>query len=205
MLESNTRQHIHDHSDQEIASDRQKATPMSDNGGLDDLDYKIVRCLQDNPRASYATIARIVEASEPTAKRRVKTLIESGVITPVMFPDITMLGFNTSAWVGINADQSKLADIAEVLAGFAETTMVCTTLGRYDIIVFTAQPSLEKLSAWLAEEVSTIPGVRNTEAFVATKVHKVLRSWRLSVDETHRASRPSPTVSRTAGQRKAKT
>lgn len=156
---------------------------MRDHNELDALDYKIVRCLQDNPRASYAEIARLVDSSEATAQRRVKSLIESGVMSPVMFPDITMLGFNTSAWVGIKADQRMLPEIAQALTELPETTMVCTTLGRFDIIVFVAQPSLDKLSDWLANKVVTLPGVHNSESFVATKVHKVLRSWRLSIEE----------------------
>lgn len=155
---------------------------MTERRELDELDFKIVRCLQDNPRSSYAAIARMIETSEPTAKRRVKALIDSGVITPVMFPDIFMLGFNTSAWIGINVDPSRLTEIAETLSSFPETTMVCTTLGRHDIVVFVAQPSLEKLSQWLAEKVSPLPGVRSSETFIATKVLKVLRSWRLPLD-----------------------
>lgn len=149
---------------------------------LDALDYKIVRYMQEFPRASYATLAREFEFSEPTAKRRLMALVNAGVIKPVMFPSLERLGFTSSAWIGINVDQQRMIEIAEALTALPETTMVCTTLGEFDIVAFVAQPSLEKLSRWINEQVATIEGVRNTQTFVATKIYKVVTGWRLGSD-----------------------
>lgn len=148
---------------------------------LDDIDFKLVRYLQEHPRASYARLAREFEFSEPTAKRRLMALIGAGVIKPVMFPSLEKLGFTSSAWIGINVDQRKMGEIAEKLTALPETTMVCTTLGEFDVIAFVAQPSLEKLSRWVTESVATIEGVKNTQTFVATKIYKVVTGWRVGV------------------------
>ena len=44
---------------------------------VDATDFRLIRCLQENPRASYATIARITGLSETTVRRRVDALIQS--------------------------------------------------------------------------------------------------------------------------------
>lgn len=147
---------------------------------LDDLDYWLVRYLQDHPRATYATIARETEASESTIKRRVESLIERGVVTPAMLPDIYQLGYDTSAFVGLSVDLNHLDQIAATLAGFEETTMVAETMGRYDLIIFVAGSSIQNLRELVSGKIAAIPGVLDTETFVTPGLHKSVREWRLT-------------------------
>jgi Lrp/AsnC family transcriptional regulator for asnA, asnC and gidA len=150
---------------------------------LDNLDCWLVRYLQDNPRATYATIARETDASESTIKRRVEALIERGVVTPAMLPDIFQLGYETSAFVGLSVDLSQLDVIAAELARLPETTMVAETMGRYDLIVFVAESSIQSLRHLVSGKIAAIPGIRETETFVTPALHKSVREWRLAVTD----------------------
>lgn len=150
---------------------------------LDDLDRWLVRYLQDHPRASYATIARETEASESTIKRRVEALIERGIVTPSMIPDIYQLGYETSAFVGLSVDLGQLDSIAGELARLPETTMVAETMGRYDLMIFIAASSIKSLRQLVSVNIAAIPGVRETETFVTPNLHKTVREWRLAVSD----------------------
>jgi Lrp/AsnC family transcriptional regulator for asnA, asnC and gidA len=154
---------------------------MSQN--LDNLDRWLVRYLQDNPRATYVTIARETDVSESTIKRRVEALIERNVLVPAMLPDIFQLGYATSAFVGLSVDLKQLDVIASELASLPETAMVAETMGRYDLIVFVAESSIQSLRLLVSSKIAAISGVRATETFVTPALHKTARDWRLTITD----------------------
>lgn len=150
---------------------------------VDLLDLRLIRCLQENPRASYATIARITGVSETTVRRRVEALIEDAVLTPAMLPDLHWLGYRTSAMIGVKTELGQMEKIAEQIRDFPEVTFVGLATGRYDILFFVAQPSLEALTRFMVDRIAPIPGIRETETFVTPRVMKVLGDWRVPIDE----------------------
>ena len=149
---------------------------------VDLTNLKILRLLQDDPRASYAEIARQLGIGETTAKRRVETMIELGVVAPAMIPEIYKLGFDAPAFAGILVDLEDIDRIAEELCRLPETTMVASTMGRFDIMIFIAVRSVDELHAFITTRVSTIPGIRSVETFIAPRLYKQRHDWRLSVD-----------------------
>lgn len=149
---------------------------------IDNLDRKLIRCLQDHPRAAYATIARETGVSETTVKRRVESLINAGTITPAMIPDIYRLGYRTSAFVGLTVDLVELDAIAEQLTAFPEIVLVAPTMGRFDLMIFIAESSLDDLTRLISRQVAAIPGVRSTETLVTPRIFKAIYNWRLPED-----------------------
>src|SRR5690606_10470918 len=99
---------------------------------INDLDRFLIRCLQDNPRASYATIARMTDVSETTVKRRIEALMEGGVITTAVFPNPRLLGYQVQASIGINADLTEVESIALEIRDFPEVAFAALAIGRYD-------------------------------------------------------------------------
>ncbi len=150
---------------------------------IDEVDRRLIRCMLDNPRASYAELARATGVAETTARRRVEALIAQKVITPAVIPDVRQLGFSAMAIVGINVDLNYLYEAAETIRGFKEVTSLHLTMGRYDLMATVAEASLEDLSRFLVEKVAPLPGIRDTESFVSTRALKILRDWRLPPDD----------------------
>ncbi len=74
---------------------------------MDELDRKLITKLQQDGRASNALLGRQVEVSEGTVRRRLKRLIQDGMIRVVAVPDPKRLGYATEALVGIYADPAK--------------------------------------------------------------------------------------------------
>lgn len=156
---------------------------------VDDLDLRLIRCLQEDPRASYAKIAREVNVSETTVRRRVEGLLASRAITLAMLPDLYTLGYRASAMVGVKADLARVMMIAEEIRSFPEVTMVALILGRYDILFFVAERSLDDLTRFMTEQIAPIAGIRSTETLVAPRVLKVLGDWRVPTGGASRDDR----------------
>ena len=139
---------------------------------MDELDRKIIQILQGNGRASNARIARDVGVSEGTVRRRLKTLIQDGIIKVVALPDPEVLGYDTEALVGIQVDPDKIDEVASVLVELKESSWVSVTTGSFDIFCWVTLPTSEELGNFLKAVVGTIPGVRRTETFVSLSVRK---------------------------------
>lgn len=139
---------------------------------MDELDRKIIQILQENGRASNASIARDVGVSEGTVRRRLQSLLQDGIIKVVALPDPEVLGYNTEALVGIQVDPDKIDEVARQLAALRESSWVSVTTGSFDIFSWVTLPSSEDLGNFLKSEVGTISGVRRTETFVSLMVRK---------------------------------
>jgi Lrp/AsnC family transcriptional regulator for asnA, asnC and gidA len=139
---------------------------------MDELDRSVIRILQKDGRASNAQIAREVGVSEGTVRRRLKRLIQNGVIRVIALPDPEALGYDTEALVGIQVDPDKIDSVAVELAALQEATWVSVTTGSFDLFSWVTLPSSEELGNFLKSRVGTISGVRRTETFVSLSVRK---------------------------------
>jgi Lrp/AsnC family transcriptional regulator for asnA, asnC and gidA len=159
---------------------------------VDEVDRRLIRCLLDSPRASYADLARSTGIGETTARRRVEALISSGIITPAVIPDVRRLGFRALALVGVNVDLNHLYEVAETIRDFEEVTSLHLTMGRYDLMMTITAPNLEDLTRFLVEKVAPLPGIRDTESHVSSRALKLLRDWRLPAEEGPMAAQDEP-------------
>lgn len=150
---------------------------------VDKLDHLLIHCLQDNPRASYATIARLTNASETTVKRRVEALIESGVITTAVYPNPKKLGYHVQAQVGISTEPHRTEEIAEILQTFPEVAFIALALGRFDLQIYVVVPSMDQLTRFIVERLSAVPGVVGTETTMTPRIYKNFASWRVPIDD----------------------
>lgn len=104
---------------------------------MNTLDQRIVSCLVENARSSYAEIGKVVGLSAPAVKRRVDRLLDIGVLrgfTAVVDPDA--LGWGTEAFVEVHC-QGNIAP-ARILARIEplpEVVAAYTVSGAADAIV----------------------------------------------------------------------
>ena len=154
---------------------------------LDALDLRLIRCLQDNPRAPYSTIARLTGVSETTVKRRVDDLIANRVIQPAMIANMYRLGYRTRAWLCLKVDLDRMMKIAEELSSLPEATGVTIASGRFNVTAFIVTKSLDELTRFLAERVAPIEGIRDFEVMVVPRVLKIFNDWRVPDELVHEA------------------
>ena len=133
---------------------------------MDELDTKIIAMLQDDGRASNAGIARDAGVSEGTVRRRLKRLIDEEYIRVVAMLDPKKMGFAAEALVGVQADPSRIDQVADDIAELKDVSWVAVTTGSYAIFVWVTLASPETLEIFLRAKIGMISGVRRTETFV---------------------------------------
>ena len=149
---------------------------------IDRVDLRLIRYLQDHPRASYSMVARETGVSETTVRRRVEQLTESRVITHAVIPNIYRLGYRTRATIALKVELGRMVEIAETIRAMPEVAFVSLTTGRWDLTFFVVLPSLDALMHFMIERISPIPGIRESETLVTPRVLKVFADWRVPVD-----------------------
>ena len=145
---------------------------MKEDVVVDDLDNQIVEILKKDGRASNAHIARALGVSEGTVRRRLRMLIEGGVIHVNVSLDTVKMGLTTEAIIGLEVDPDKMDPVCASLADFDEIGYVTLTTGAMDVFAWGRFSSTESLGLFLRSKVGKIPGVRRTETYMCISVRK---------------------------------
>jgi Lrp/AsnC family transcriptional regulator for asnA, asnC and gidA len=128
---------------------------------LDETDAKIIEMLEEDGRKSFTEMAEKLEVSESAIRKRVSTLLSTGVIKKFTVKvDHVKLGLRTVAIVGIDVESDKMLDIAQLLCDFKEVKCVATSSGDHMIMLEVWTKNGKELNKLISDRVSTIEGVR---------------------------------------------
>jgi DNA-binding Lrp family transcriptional regulator len=142
-----------------------KEEKMSNN--IDSLDDQIIRILQSNSRKSFVEIADEIRLSESAVRRRVKNLIDSGIIK--RFTIELEAGKKTSAITLISV--SSTADTSVVSSNLMKLNgveIIYEITGQYDIAVIIVAPTIAEINEYI-DEVRKIEGVSDTNTVIILK------------------------------------
>ena len=145
---------------------------MKEDVVVDNLDGQIVQILKKDGRASNAHIARALGVSEGTVRRRLKMLINGGVVHVNVSLDPAKMGLTTEVIIGLEVDPDKMDPVCASLAAFDEIGYVTLTTGAVDVFAWGRFSSTESLGLFLRSKVGKIAGVRRTETYMCISVRK---------------------------------
>jgi Lrp/AsnC family transcriptional regulator, regulator for asnA, asnC and gidA len=134
---------------------------------IDSLDDQIIRILQSNSRKSFVEIADEIRLSESAVRRRVKNLIDSGIIK--RFTIELEAGKKTSAITLISV--SSTADTSVVSSNLMKLNgveIIYEITGQYDIAVIIVAPTIAEINEYI-DEVRKIEGVSDTNTVIILK------------------------------------
>ena len=137
---------------------------------LDSIDEKIIRILQFDSRKSFVEIGSEIALSESAVRRRIKNLIDSGIIkrftiemgTTDKASAITLISLNSTA--DTNVVSSKLMKINGV-------EVIYEITGQYDIAAIIAAATITEIN-------NSIDDVRKTEGVSDTNTVIILKTIR---------------------------
>jgi Lrp/AsnC family transcriptional regulator for asnA, asnC and gidA len=144
---------------------------------LEDLDRKILIWLWRDARTSNRKIARAVGVSEGTVRTRIKRMKDENIIRISSVTHIAAVRRSVFAFIGIEADGSRLRAIAKELCALPEIRFVGVMLGRYSILTMAQVGTAIQLTDLLTETIASIPGVRHTESWQGLQVVKHDYRW----------------------------
>lgn len=131
---------------------------------IDSIDEKIISILKDDSRKPYNEIAELVGLSESAVRRRVKNLIERGIIK--RFTVELGLSNKTSAITLVSVKPSvDTAKVSEVLKSLRGVEVVYEITGQYDIAAIVSADSITEINKCI-DEVRRIDGVDDTNTVI---------------------------------------
>jgi Lrp/AsnC family transcriptional regulator for asnA, asnC and gidA len=147
--------------------------------GFDAVDRSIIALLQENGRMSNSAIARILDLSEPTVRRRITRLVESEQLRVLAVPSPQAAGLTLSAVLSLSCELKQLDQIARALVACRELRYVSYTTGPYDLVCEGFFYSQQHLLDFLTNQIASIPGITRTDTSVVLKTAKFSYEWEL--------------------------
>ena len=139
---------------------------------MDSLDKNLIELLARDARQSSEALAKQLNVSPATIRRRINKLIQSGVVRIVAVGDPNKIGFPLAAVICFDVAHEKLDSVMEMLANRREVRWVSSSTGRFDIIALARFHSTDELSDFMQKEMAHVEGLRNSETFVCLHVKK---------------------------------
>ena len=144
---------------------------------LDRLDRDIIAHLQYDGRMPFTDIAAQLEISEGSVRRRVKRMVDDGILQIVGIVEPQYLDWETAAMVGITVQQGQIEAIAQQIAQFPEVTYLFMASGGYDLFVEVYCRDRAHFASFLSNDLQKVSGIERTETFMILKMYKLSYRW----------------------------
>jgi DNA-binding Lrp family transcriptional regulator len=138
----------------------------------DSIDKGLVRLLGQDGRQNSEALAKQLNISSATVRRRLRNLIKDGALRFIGIVDPAKFGFPVAVMITLDVAHDKLQSAMEKLSNYPETRWVSTTTGRFDIITLARFSSNDSLSKFMVNELSQLEGVKDIETFICLDVKK---------------------------------
>jgi Lrp/AsnC family transcriptional regulator for asnA, asnC and gidA len=165
-----------------MSSAQGEAAPVRDRAEghtIDELDRAIIRILQKNGRTNNTDIARDLDVTETTIRKRIAQLLEDDMINVVAVPTPKAVGSSTSAIIGLSVALHAIHQVSAQLRKCPEVRYVGMSAGRHDIMVEVFASDQEHLLEFLTDRLGSMDGITDVETSVILKVVKFSYEWEI--------------------------
>jgi DNA-binding Lrp family transcriptional regulator len=136
---------------------------------MDETDREIIKILKNDGRATYSDVGEKIGLSEGAVRKRIKALIDSGIIR--RFTVKVGLTEGAEAITLLSVSPSfPTSDVSKTLKKLPNVETVYEITGQYDIAVIISGLNIAEVDECL-EKIRRLDGVVNTNTMI------ILRSW----------------------------
>jgi Lrp/AsnC family transcriptional regulator for asnA, asnC and gidA len=146
---------------------------------LDATERGMVELLQQDGRMTVTQLAKELHVTEVTARRKLKRLINDGVMRVVATVDPFDVGYETPVIIGLKVAMGYLDRVAERLSELPQVRYVGASTGRVDLIIEVVVRTNLELAEFLMNQISGIEGVLDSETNLIVHIYK--QSWHWAV------------------------
>ncbi len=146
---------------------------------VDELDRKIIKMLQADGRLSNTVIARALEITETTVRKRIAHLLDERLMSIVAVPTPEASGMNLSAILGVSVELTAIHEVANTIRSYREVRYVGMSAGRYDLMVEAFFADQEHLLEFVTDKLGCLSGITNLETSIILKVVKFSYEWEI--------------------------
>jgi Lrp/AsnC family transcriptional regulator, regulator for asnA, asnC and gidA len=139
---------------------------------LDPIDMKIMAALEKDAHQNSTTLAKSLNISAATIRRRIKDLLNNNIIHIQAFPNLR-IGNTIASIIALKVDGNALNRIADYLAGMHEVRQVLLTTGSFDMGIWVWFDSIEAFSEFLNNVLNPLEGVQKKLILIQTEIKKM--------------------------------
>jgi Lrp/AsnC family transcriptional regulator for asnA, asnC and gidA len=144
---------------------------------VDRTDRAIINHLQYDGRMSFTDIAAELSISEGAVRRRVKRLVQDGVLQIVGIAEPQFLGWNAAGMIGVAVQAGRVDAVANQIAQFPEVSYLFMASGGFDLFAEVYCKDMDHFVSFLNQKLQKVPGVQRTETFMILKMYKLSYRW----------------------------
>ena len=141
---------------------------------IDALDEQIIKLLEQDARQSHRALAKHLNVSPITIRRRINSLLEKKVVEVKLITNPMRLGYTIVVVIALDVNLENVDMVAQVLSDKDNVEWVSIVTGRFDIIALARFKSMEDFYTFNKNNLSEISGIKDSETFVCTKVTKAI-------------------------------
>ena len=136
---------------------------------MKNIDDKILHELIINPQAPFSAIAKKLNISQNTVKKKYEKMIEDKIILRSSITiDLLKIGYQGRARFTIRTEQKNLT--IEALKKIPNIIVVAETFGDYDVIAIAAIKDYTNMIS-IANEIKQIPSISQTDVSLEKTSH----------------------------------
>lgn len=135
----------------------------------DAVDRQLVKALRDDGRASIDALAELVSLSDTSTRRRVDTLLRTGILRLDVDIDLNLLGVPVRAMLWLRAESGVLRAAGEALATHPEVTYAAAVTGPAGLFVSLAVRDASALYDYLSVRLPNLEGVAVAETAIVLR------------------------------------
>ena len=145
------------------------STKLNIDKNLDKLDLQIIQAMMMDAEVSYADLGKQFFVSGGTIHVRIKKLEELGIVQgKKLAVDITALGYDIIAFIGIYLEKSSMYDsVALALKSIPQIVRLNYTTGNYSMFAEIVCKDIQQLRFVLHDELQKIKGIERTETLIS--------------------------------------
>ncbi|NAY82655.1 MAG: AsnC family transcriptional regulator [Thaumarchaeota archaeon] len=131
---------------------------------MDEIDLKLLELLKEDGRASYIDLGKQLNLSEAAVRRRVKKLVEDGVIKKFTI-EIKERERAMAITLLSTSPNIPTYEVASNISKIKGVEKVYEITGQYDIAVLISAPSIAEVNK-VIDEIRKAEGVINTNTVI---------------------------------------
>jgi DNA-binding Lrp family transcriptional regulator len=143
---------------------------------VDEIDMKIIHALEKDAHQNSTRVAKSLNISATTVRRKINELLSNNIIHIQAFPNIRM-GKTIVAVAALKVDNGSLNRIADYLSELDEVRQVLLYTGTYNIGIWAWFESIAAFSEFLNNVLNTLEGVQETQIGIQTEIIKWAHMW----------------------------
>jgi DNA-binding Lrp family transcriptional regulator len=134
---------------------------------MDDKDKEIIRILKGDGRAGYSDIGKKIGLSEGAVRKRIKMLVDAGVIRKFTVKIGVAEGAEAITLLSTNP-ASPTQEVSEKIRGIANVETVYEVTGEYDIVAVISGMSVAEVNECI-EKIRRVDGIMKTNTMIVLR------------------------------------